>query len=217
MRMASILMATASPAARWLNAEADCAGRVKVGADLSLPGHPDIFMVGDTATVTDAKGNPVPGIAPAAKQMGQYVGKLIAARIAGRAVPLHAPRRTGDHRTPRCGGEIRPPAAAWLHRLGVLERGAHLLPDRIAQPLCRRLHLVLGLFDVSARRAADHRSRRSEEVAGTLDANLRSRDTRIFSAGKSAKPGGDHDPSIRVFPRRYDAGAAGDPDPRRRT
>ncbi|HZL40627.1 MAG TPA: NAD(P)/FAD-dependent oxidoreductase [Pseudolabrys sp.] len=78
---------TASPAARWLNAEADRAGRVKVGADLSLPGHPDIFMVGDTATVTDAKGNPVPGIAPAAKQMGQYVGKLIAARIAGRGAP----------------------------------------------------------------------------------------------------------------------------------
>jgi NADH dehydrogenase len=74
----------ASPAARWLGAEADRAGRVKVGSDLSLPGHPDIFVVGDTASVTDAKGRPVPGIAPAAKQMGQYVGKLIAARIAGR-------------------------------------------------------------------------------------------------------------------------------------
>jgi NADH dehydrogenase len=74
----------ASPAARWLGAEADRAGRVKVGSDLSLPGHPDIFVVGDTASVTDAKGRPVPGIAPAAKQMGQYVGKLNAARIAGR-------------------------------------------------------------------------------------------------------------------------------------
>ena len=60
---------------------------MKVGADLSLPGQPDIFVVGDTAAVTDAKGNPVPGIAPAAKQMGQYVGKLIAARIAGRSAP----------------------------------------------------------------------------------------------------------------------------------
>jgi NADH:ubiquinone reductase (H+-translocating) len=75
---------TASPAARWLGAEADRAGRVKVGPDLSLPGHPDIFVVGDTASVTDAKGRAVPGIAPAAKQMGKYVGKLIAARIAGR-------------------------------------------------------------------------------------------------------------------------------------
>jgi NADH dehydrogenase len=74
----------ASPAAGWLGAEVDRAGRVKVGPDLSLPGHPEIFVVGDTAAVTDANGRPVPGIAPAAKQMGKYVGKLIAARIAGR-------------------------------------------------------------------------------------------------------------------------------------
>jgi NADH:quinone reductase (non-electrogenic) len=77
----------ASPAARWLNAEADRAGRVKVNADLSMPGHPDIFVIGDTAAVTDQSGKPVPGIAPAAKQMGDYVGRLIAARIAGRRAP----------------------------------------------------------------------------------------------------------------------------------
>jgi NADH dehydrogenase len=73
----------ASPAARWLNAEADRAGRVKVEPDLSVPGHPEIFVIGDTAAATDEHGNPVPGMAPAAKQMGYYVGKLIAARIAG--------------------------------------------------------------------------------------------------------------------------------------
>jgi NADH dehydrogenase len=78
---------TASPAARWLNAEADRAGRVKVNADLSLPGHPEIFVIGDTATVNDSKGNVVPGVAPAAKQMGDYIGSLIAARIAGRPAP----------------------------------------------------------------------------------------------------------------------------------
>jgi NADH dehydrogenase len=77
----------ASPASSWLGAEADRAGRVKVGPDLSLPGHPDIFVIGDTAAVTDQTGHPVPGIASAAKQMGHYVGKLIAARIAGRAAP----------------------------------------------------------------------------------------------------------------------------------
>ena len=78
----------ASPAARWLDAEADRAGRVKVGPDLSLPGHPDIFVIGDTAAVHRRRtASPVPGIAPAAKQMGHYVGKLIAARIAGRAAP----------------------------------------------------------------------------------------------------------------------------------
>lgn len=74
----------ASPSAHWLGAEADRAGRVKVASDLSLPGHPEIFVVGDTAAVFDANGRPVPGIAAAAKQMGRYVGKLIAARIAGR-------------------------------------------------------------------------------------------------------------------------------------
>jgi len=77
----------ASPAARWLAAEADRAGRVKVNPNLSLPGHPEIFVIGDTAAVADANGRPVPGIAPAAKQMGHYVAKLIAARVAGRTSP----------------------------------------------------------------------------------------------------------------------------------
>ncbi|HZL29782.1 MAG TPA: NAD(P)/FAD-dependent oxidoreductase [Pseudolabrys sp.] len=75
---------TASPAAAWLDAEADRAGRVKVNPDLSVPVHPDIFVIGDSAAVTDKNGKPVPGVAPAAKQMGQYVGRMIAARIAGR-------------------------------------------------------------------------------------------------------------------------------------
>ncbi len=74
---------TASPAAVWLSADADRAGRVKVAPDLSVPGQPDVFVIGDVAAVTDSKGRPVPGIAPAAKQMGQYVGKLIAARLNG--------------------------------------------------------------------------------------------------------------------------------------
>jgi NADH dehydrogenase len=77
----------ASPAARWLDAEHDRAGRVVVGPDLSLAGRPGIFIIGDTAAVTDASGNTVPGMAPGAKQMGTYVGKLIAARVAGRSLP----------------------------------------------------------------------------------------------------------------------------------
>jgi NADH dehydrogenase len=73
----------ASPAASWLEAEQDHAGRIKVEADLSLPGEPDIFAIGDTASVSDPKGDPVPGIASAAKQMGRYVGGLIADRVEG--------------------------------------------------------------------------------------------------------------------------------------
>ena len=74
----------ASPAAKWLDADKDRAGRVIVSDDLSVPGHPEIFVIGDAAAVKDPKGNPVPGIAPAAKQMGAHVGRLIAARVAGR-------------------------------------------------------------------------------------------------------------------------------------
>ena len=72
----------ASPAARWLGAAHDRAGRVLVAADLSVPGLPDVFVVGDTAAVAG-----VPGIAPAAKQMGAYVGHLLDARLRGRPAP----------------------------------------------------------------------------------------------------------------------------------
>lgn len=73
----------ASPAARWLNAEADRAGRVIVGPDMTVPGHSDIFVIGDTAASTGADGKPVPGPAPAAKQQGQYVARLIGQRMKG--------------------------------------------------------------------------------------------------------------------------------------
>ncbi|HEU5017799.1 MAG TPA: NAD(P)/FAD-dependent oxidoreductase [Pseudolabrys sp.] len=77
----------ASPAAAWIDAEQDGAGRVKVNADLSVPGHPEIFVVGDCAGVTDQNGKPLPGIAPAAKQMGRYAASVIAARIARASAP----------------------------------------------------------------------------------------------------------------------------------
>lgn len=77
----------ASPAAGWLGAKADRAGRVVVLPDLSIPSHPEIFAIGDTASCTDEAGRAVPGVAPAAKQMGAYVGRLIAARAEGRDAP----------------------------------------------------------------------------------------------------------------------------------
>jgi NADH:ubiquinone reductase (H+-translocating) len=75
----------ASPAALWLNAAHDRAGRVLVNPDLSVPGHPSVFVIGDTATIPDQPG--IPGTAPPAKQMGAYVGRLISARVAGRTPP----------------------------------------------------------------------------------------------------------------------------------
>ncbi|RDJ22273.1 NAD(P)/FAD-dependent oxidoreductase [Bosea caraganae] len=73
----------ASPAAEWLGVEADRAGRLLVAPDLTVPGRPEIFAVGDTVMIADPEGKPVPGIAPAAKQQGWHVAATIKARLAG--------------------------------------------------------------------------------------------------------------------------------------
>lgn len=75
-----------SPAGKWLNVENDRAGRVRVQPDLSVPGHPEIFVVGDTASL-DQGGKPLPGVAQVALQGGKYAGKLIDRRIAGGPAP----------------------------------------------------------------------------------------------------------------------------------
>ncbi len=77
----------ASHAARWLGVSADRAGRAIVEKDLTAPGLPDVFVIGDTASVTQESGKPVPGIAPAAKQQGAYAAKVIRARISGKPAP----------------------------------------------------------------------------------------------------------------------------------
>ncbi len=74
---------TASPAAEWLGAAHDRAGRILVNPDLSVGDIPNTYAIGDTVAVKDPSGDPVPGVAPAAKQMGRYVGERIAAQIAG--------------------------------------------------------------------------------------------------------------------------------------
>ena len=74
----------ASPAARWLGIPADRAGRAIVEPDLTAPGLPDVFVIGDTASVMQEDGKPVPGIAPAAKQQGGYVASVIRARLSGK-------------------------------------------------------------------------------------------------------------------------------------
>jgi NADH dehydrogenase len=74
----------ASPLARTLGVPLDRAGRVAVAPDLSVPDHPEVFVIGDLATVT-SDGKPVPGIAPAAKQMGRRAARNVLARIAGRS------------------------------------------------------------------------------------------------------------------------------------
>jgi len=75
-----------SPAARWLGVEADRVGRVKVHADCSVPSHPEVFVVGDTACL-EVGGKPLPGVAQVAIQQGRYVGRLIAGRLKGKPAP----------------------------------------------------------------------------------------------------------------------------------
>jgi len=77
---------TASPAGRWLHANVDRSGHVEVNADLSVPGYPEIFVIGDTARVMQ-DGKPLPGVAPVAMQEGIYVASVIARRVAGEEEP----------------------------------------------------------------------------------------------------------------------------------
>jgi NADH dehydrogenase len=87
----------ASPAAEWAGAPSDRAARLKVLPNLTVPGHPEIFAIGDTVTIAGPDGKPVPGIAPAAKQQGAYVAKVIKRRLRGdSAIPDFRYRHEGS-------------------------------------------------------------------------------------------------------------------------
>jgi NADH:ubiquinone reductase (H+-translocating) len=75
-----------SPAGKWLNVGMDRAGRVRVQQDLSVPDHPEIFVIGDTASL-DQDGKALAGVAQVAIQQGRYAGKVIRRRIAGKSIP----------------------------------------------------------------------------------------------------------------------------------
>src|SRR5215813_9915856 len=77
---------TPSPAGTWLHAPTDKAGRVRVQPDCSVPGYPEVFVIGDTASL-EQDGKPLPGVAQVAMQQGRFVGKVIAKRETGRAAP----------------------------------------------------------------------------------------------------------------------------------
>ena len=86
----------ASPLARSLAVPLDRVGRVIVAPDLSVPGHPEIFVAGDLATVRGENDKPVPGVAPAAKQMGRHAARAIRARLAGKPAPAFRYRDYGN-------------------------------------------------------------------------------------------------------------------------
>ncbi len=94
VRAANIIWAAgvaALPLTRTLGVETDRAGRLQVAPDLSLPGHPEVFALGDIVTLVDRNGTVVPGIAPAAMQMGRHAARVIAADIRAGGSPAARP------------------------------------------------------------------------------------------------------------------------------
>lgn len=109
IRSACVLWAAgvmASKAAKWLGAGADRAGRTVVDERLNVPGHDNIFVIGDTAAAKNEDGRPVPGIAPAAKQMGEHAAHAIRALIAGNPVEPFRYRHFGNLATIGCKAAV---------------------------------------------------------------------------------------------------------------
>ena len=133
--------------------------RVQVEPDLTVPGHPDIFAIGDTVTIAGPDGNPVPGIAPAAKQQGRYVAAVIKARLGGTTLPPFRYKHAGS--LAQIGKRKAVIDFGWIKltrqsRLVDLGHRPHLFPDRPAPPAQRRAELALGPRPQPARRTADH-------------------------------------------------------------
>jgi NADH dehydrogenase len=106
----------ASPLTKKLGVELDRAGRVKVNPDLSLPGHPEVFAIGDMALVLGEDGKPVPGVSPAAMQMAGHVAKIISRELdSGVPQPTRPPFKYWDKGTMATIG--RSAAVAWLGKL----------------------------------------------------------------------------------------------------
>jgi NADH dehydrogenase FAD-containing subunit len=117
-----------SLAGKWLKVETDRAGRVRVKNDLTVPGHPEIFVIGDTASL-DQDGKPLPGVAQVAMQQGRYAAKVIRRRIAGKSAP--APFRYFDKGNLAVVGK----------GFAILERGRMRLAGAIAWLVWAFVHL----------------------------------------------------------------------------
>jgi len=121
LRAGNILWAagvSATPLAKKLGVELDKAGRVKVQPDLSAPGHPEIFAIGDMALALNKDGTPVPGVSPAAMQMGKHVAQIIEKEIrSGANSASRPPFKYWDKGTMATIG--RSAAVAWMGKLKI--------------------------------------------------------------------------------------------------
>jgi NADH:quinone reductase (non-electrogenic) len=151
----------ASHLSRLCGAETDHAGRVTVEPDLTLPGHPEVFAIGDMVRVRSADGDSVllPGVAPVAMQQGRYVAKVVRARLDGRpTTPFSVPRQgeSGDDWSRGSRGRHKRSPAERLRRVERVAARAPLVPHRLSEPAPRPAPLGLQLRDTRARGTADH-------------------------------------------------------------
>jgi hypothetical protein len=143
-------------------------GRIKVEPDLSTPGHPEIFVIGDTATIDGWHGKPVPGIAPAAKQQGRHVATTIKIRLRGDASPRpFRYKHSGSLAT--IGKRSAVIDFGWIRIRGwiawwIWGLAPYLLPDRRAQSPSRRVELAVDLRHWRSQRPSDHAGRSATEA-----------------------------------------------------
>jgi NADH dehydrogenase len=154
---------SASPLGAALGAPVDRAGRVLVEPDLSISGHREVFVIGDLASLKDAAGKPLPGIAPVAMQQG----KCVARRTLARRFSLCGQGFSSDHWPRGCCRTIRQGTHLRLPGLAVVAVHPHPVPDRLPQSCPGDVPVGMELSHLRAFGAADHRR---------IEGNLRSVD-----------------------------------------
>jgi NADH:ubiquinone reductase (H+-translocating) len=142
--------------------EPDRGGRITVKADLTLPGHPEVFAIGDMVRVRDPGGEPVvlPGLAPVAMQQGRYAASVVRARLTrarARRLPLPRQGQPGHDRPSSGSRRYQRRPAQRLSRLGNLAGRPPLVPDRLPEPAARSHPLVVQLRNPRSRRPTHHR------------------------------------------------------------
>jgi NADH:ubiquinone reductase (H+-translocating) len=143
----------ASPAGEWLGVQTDRAGRVKVEGDLGVPGLPNVFAIGDTASVQGPGMSPLPGIAPVAKQQGQYVARLLAARLRGQAIEPFQYRDYGSLATIGRKRAVRNRfvvAMNWAWSYVTFQRGSRLITGTAATPAERDISSAVAELNLKA-------------------------------------------------------------------
>ena len=152
-----------TPLTKKLGCELDRGGRVKVNPDLSVPGHPEIFAIGDMALVLNADGKPVPGVSPAAMQMGRHVAKIIKdelnvsmRRPDRRGVQILGQRHDGNHRPFRRRRADRQTQVDRLSGMAGVAVRASDFPHRLSEPDRRAVPMGVFLFFQPPQRPHHH-------------------------------------------------------------